>query len=648
LTKLSEKSLLEESGPHVGRSDILKLIDELGLEPNAETFAYVSFGRDIEELEAEELGTIPDDLLEPWLEENEPQEKVDRKSAHGDWMDECVPQLMEYGKDQLTAVAACLNMWRQSWEESHPDGADDPGPSPKEASEDSPLNEMRQWQIEVIDGRVAAVTDFEVDDVETTMVKLAFEDGDVRLAVREREDALRVIARERSDELIRKHREQQEAKRLKSQFASAKRRSMSLLEKYNQDHDPEDGRFTGPGGSGGGGDSGGGSESSGSSGSGKGGGKRKEGESDKDFAKRVIDHRPTPKELPEKHEDYFKMKRATVMPIGKLVSSKSDDENRQGGTNGAKRMAAAAKGELSKRVPLSVEPMGDGKYLITDGNGTYTSVKDYGWKSIPVRVHVKGYKPGVQGAGPKAVKDVRDHPENGWVAKSPLKTMDHAVDASLIAQDNLQEAATPISEKLGVKFINPGTKVHLVQEDKYGNRVRDTEGHPVYVKDADGNPKRNQDGIDRVNQKMKPGQGVARVTDLARGTFTLNGSADGDAVVKELSKTYEVADEGWRTIQESGYTDRPLMLRDPETGQIAEIQLAHPGLLHAKEHGGHDMYKKARTAADAAVKASKAGNFEEQAKQEAIAEEWNAKMRVYYGKVLDKLGPEWKQIDGRL
>ena len=44
-------------------------------------------------------------------------------------MDECVPELMDYGKDQLTAVAACLNMWRDAWEESHPDGADDPGPS---------------------------------------------------------------------------------------------------------------------------------------------------------------------------------------------------------------------------------------------------------------------------------------------------------------------------------------------------------------------------------------------------------------------------------------------------------------------------------------------------------------------------------------
>jgi hypothetical protein len=43
-------------------------------------------------------------------------------------MDECVPLLMSYGKDQIVAVAACMNMWRTTWEEEHPEGADDPGP----------------------------------------------------------------------------------------------------------------------------------------------------------------------------------------------------------------------------------------------------------------------------------------------------------------------------------------------------------------------------------------------------------------------------------------------------------------------------------------------------------------------------------------
>jgi len=487
----------------------------------------------------------------------------------------------------------------------------------------------------VIDSREATIMYMDdnftpVDQDKATLVKITFDDGEIIFVTPDAGEAEAKMAVANLEEM----RALLRAKRLKSQFASAKRRSMSLLEKFNEDHDPDTGRFTGPGGSGGGSDSG-------SSG---GDGKRKAGEDDKTFAKRVVDKRPTPKELPEKHEDYFKMKRATVMPIDKLVSSKSDEENRQGGTNGAKRMAAAAKGELSKRAPLSVEPMGDGKYLITDGNGTYTSVKDYGWKAIPVKVHVPGYNPGVRAEGPDAVKAYRD---NGWVKNSPLKTMDHAVDAALISQENLQDNATPISNKLGVKFINPGTKVHLVEQDKYGNPIRDAEGHPVYVKDANGNPKRKDKGIERVLQKMKPGQTVARISDFARATFTLNSSADGDAVVKELSKTYEVADEGWRTIKDSSYTDRPLLLRDPETGQVAEVQLAHPGMLHAKEHGGHVMYETQRTAQDAAEKAIKAGDLEEYGKQMKISDDWNAKMRAYYGPILDGLPPEWKQIDRR-
>jgi hypothetical protein len=55
-------------------------------------------------------------------------EDLEHRDAHTDWMNECVPELMDRGRDQLVAVAACLNMWRDAWEESHPDGADDPGP----------------------------------------------------------------------------------------------------------------------------------------------------------------------------------------------------------------------------------------------------------------------------------------------------------------------------------------------------------------------------------------------------------------------------------------------------------------------------------------------------------------------------------------
>ncbi|MBR0732417.1 hypothetical protein JQ595_27065 [Bradyrhizobium japonicum] len=58
-----------------------------------------------------------------------------KDAAHTEWMNTCVPQLMANGKDQTVAVAACLNMWRDAWEETHPDGAVDPGPPIPEESD---------------------------------------------------------------------------------------------------------------------------------------------------------------------------------------------------------------------------------------------------------------------------------------------------------------------------------------------------------------------------------------------------------------------------------------------------------------------------------------------------------------------------------
>ena len=71
MPKPNETSLLAESNLPVGQRDILTLMRDRGLAMRADKFAYLAFGRDIEDLEAEELAEIPDQLLQPWLEENE-------------------------------------------------------------------------------------------------------------------------------------------------------------------------------------------------------------------------------------------------------------------------------------------------------------------------------------------------------------------------------------------------------------------------------------------------------------------------------------------------------------------------------------------------------------------------------------------------
>ena len=398
---------------------------------------------------------------------------------------------------------------------------------------------------------------------------------------------------------------ERKAARLKSQWARTKARSVQLLEKkapWNEaDHPRGQPGNAGQFGPGGGGDS---SDNA-----------RREGEDDKTFAKRVIDKRPAPKELPEKHEDYFNMEGATVVPLSSLVSGKTAEENKQGGDNGAKRMAAAANGELSKRDPITVEPMGDGKYLITDGNGTFTTVQKYGWKAIPVKIDaVSGYKPGVKAAG--YIDPVRDQ----WVKESPIKTIDDVVRAAPIAQKAFNKAGSAIAKKLGVQFIAAGPKTHTMNEKTGKLEIR-----------PDGIARIKEKQDERSKKEGKPSP-IARVTDTARGTFVLNRTADAQKVIDELSKTHEIVVENWRTIAATWYTDRALLFRDRETGLIGELQLAHPEMLRAKQSGGgHGLYEQARSLP----------------KGDLRVINLNLKMRQLYGKVLDSLHAEWKEIDGR-
>ena len=115
---------------------------------------------------------------------------------------------------------------------------------------------------------------------------------------------------------------------------------------------------------------------------------RSEDETDKQYAKRVVDQTDSPESLPEEHERYFNTKGSTHVPIQKLHSTKTDKENEQGGSTGPKRMLAAYHGVLGKRDPITVMPHAskEGHYEVVDGNGTYTSAKKLGWKGLPTKV----------------------------------------------------------------------------------------------------------------------------------------------------------------------------------------------------------------------------------------------------------------------
>lgn len=101
----------------------------------------------------------------------------------------------------------------------------------------------------------------------------------------------------------------------------------------------------------------------------------------------AIDARPVPDTLPEVHSRYFNVDDVTsTIPLEHLVSSKSEADNARSSLNAAKRMDATARGELGGRRPITVAPLPDGRFLIKDGNATFTAAKQYGWKALPVHI----------------------------------------------------------------------------------------------------------------------------------------------------------------------------------------------------------------------------------------------------------------------
>jgi hypothetical protein len=86
--------------------------------------------------------------------------------------------------------------------------------------------------------------------------------------------------------------------------------------------------------------------------------------------------------LPEDPERYFEIAPDTrLVPLSSLEPTRARPE---GILNANRLMRAAYDATHPKRAPLSVDPLGDGRYRILDGNSTYANALHSGWKSMPV------------------------------------------------------------------------------------------------------------------------------------------------------------------------------------------------------------------------------------------------------------------------
>lgn len=288
---------------------------------------------------------------------------------------------------------------------------------------------------------------------------------------------------------------------------------------------------------------------------------RLEGETDKAYAKRVIDRLPEPDaaRMPDDPALYFQTEGADLVPLRRLVSSKTDAENAKGGATGLKRMAAAGEGALSKRGPVEALRNIDGTFTVTDGNGTLTAARAAGFERLPVRV---------VGEQPIAQQLAREAPQLDEAARDAL------AGAYKIASDRKPEFDAALREVDGEVG---GTFTALV---------------PEVLKSAK-----------RAAEKVEKYKGdVGRLKDLVRATIVVDSPADVPRALGAIGQRFKVLevdnslDPAGPPKDASGYRDVNIAV--DLDGVRGEIQISVPEMLVAKQGEGHQLYEQKRVVAE--------------------------------------------------
>ena len=88
--------------------------------------------------------------------------------------------------------------------------------------------------------------------------------------------------------------------------------------------------------------------------------------------------------LPLQHDRYFVIGTATIcVSVSKLVLGHARPE---GIANANILMREAAAGQRSRRVPIRVRELGDGRWYVVDGNSTAMNALFSGWPNIPADI----------------------------------------------------------------------------------------------------------------------------------------------------------------------------------------------------------------------------------------------------------------------
>lgn len=313
---------------------------------------------------------------------------------------------------------------------------------------------------------------------------------------------------------------------------------------------------------------------------------REDGEQDKAYAKRVIDKGEAVSSLPEDHDKYFNTAGAKHVPIENLHSTKSDEENQQGGDNGPKRMQAAYHGVLGKRDPITVMPHAEkeGHYEVVDGNGTMTSGKNLGWKSLPTRVVSRDegavikmeekISDGVKKAGMHSLFVDENTGSLPVKVAGTLKSWDEINAAGPEAQSAFEDMMSKVGKALGAE-----------QSKDFQNHDYSKPGIIYGV----GPIKTFESASRKVNDKYRGDW--SKIGDIVRGSIgfdTVEQLKDGIEKLKASGlKLATKPDNKFIKATDAGYRDMNLNFVMPN-GIVGELQLHLKTVLSAKNEGHKD------------------------------------------------------------
>lgn len=305
---------------------------------------------------------------------------------------------------------------------------------------------------------------------------------------------------------------------------------------------------------------------------------KKGGEDDKAYLKRTTKDLPEPDHLPEDHGRYFHMDQGhEVVPIDKLVSSKTDEENAKGGANAPKIMQAAYHGQVGKRAPIAAEKQADGTYKVTDGNGTLTGAKKHGWKSLPVKVTEPAGQGDAAGAAPKPLFAPEEMAALPAKAAQPVKTQQELYAASAPALDHLKEwldRDKGLCSQLGYETMT--TSPEAVDWSKPGGML--------FIAPLKGEK--------RAAQKVESDYGGdwSQLRDVVRCSIAVDTMEEVQSTLAKLKENglklaMQPKDRFAKPVP-VGYRDLLMNVEFPN-GTIGEVQLHWKPMLAAKSEGHH-------------------------------------------------------------